>query len=155
VYHANGLANPKPMNRPISMSFEICNFLVGDWKRCMEMREFGGVFQHVKCVNTILHFEEVVKNNVKYILWTIQKKDTKTTYEMKVTVGEGEVLFQDPSQGLSGKYINQHKALLLTIVSNSSLWSIAFRIVNENQMSLNMSQIDGNPVIQYGNVFRL
>lgn len=134
--------------------FDLVKYLEGNWKRCLEIREFGGTFQHIKCINTFLSFEKVIKSDQTFLKWTISKNDVKTVYDMKLTFGEGEILVSDPNQNLTGRYLPIHKTLIITILSNT-VWNMTFRIMDDNQMAFNMSQIDTNPVIQYGSVFRI
>ncbi|KAG2382172.1 hypothetical protein C9374_005374 [Naegleria lovaniensis] len=48
-------------------SIDFFTYLIGKWKRNLEWREFGGIYQHLSTSNTFLQFEENTKYESTYI----------------------------------------------------------------------------------------
>jgi hypothetical protein len=59
------------------IKFDLINFLIGTWKRNLEVRDFGGLFQHIKMSSSIVKIEEILKNDTekgtRYLKWSIGK----------------------------------------------------------------------------------
>ena len=43
------------MSKNEKKKFDFYNYLIGNWKRTLETREFGGLFQHIKNSNLIIN----------------------------------------------------------------------------------------------------
>lgn len=86
-----------------STEIDIYRYLIGTWKRCLEYRQFGGLFQHLSTSNTIVLIEEYnrvqdisdVSPNARYLRWSFgnstNRSDLQFGYEMKVMAGTGNV----------------------------------------------------------------
>jgi hypothetical protein len=80
-------------NTTSSNELDIYKYLIGTWKRCLEFRQFGGLFQHLSTSNTVVQIDEVnriqqqdVDTNIRYMKWSFgkSKSDLRFGYEMRV-----------------------------------------------------------------------
>jgi len=109
--HNNNIKNNND-NNSNNHSIDIYRYLIGNWKRCLEFRQFGGLFQHLFTTNTIVTIEEFNRlhettannnnnnsnntnnnsnnnndSNVRYLRWKFGK--TGNGYEMAVRPSAG------------------------------------------------------------------
>eukprot|EP00455_Lapot_gusevi_P022935 TRINITY_DN2387_c0_g2_i1.p1 TRINITY_DN2387_c0_g2~~TRINITY_DN2387_c0_g2_i1.p1 ORF type:complete len:214 (+),score=27.94 TRINITY_DN2387_c0_g2_i1:116-757(+) len=149
--------------------YDICDYLVGSWKRNLEWRHFGGSFPHLRTSNTIVVIEEyqtpAKEPNSRYLKWSfgksLEKDELRFGYVMKFCRNpsneETQMQWQYAGESCSGVYQAATGAAVLHFALKSSTVIITYRIVDPSTMSVCIVEVDQQhtPTIQYGNMCRI
>lgn len=149
----------------------------GYWKRAVEVRNLGGLFQHVGTKNDVIRIEEIKRDVdsdvddsnvfVRYLRWsfglTPLQQDLTFGYEMKVKMNQSSHLSLDWSVENSrceGKYDFATQTMVLEFNTKRALEIITYSFVDDNLMSAVIVEIcksdkEKKRNIQMGNLYRI
>eukprot|EP01132_Coremiostelium_polycephalum_P003221 gene3221-4033_t len=145
------------------------SYLLGSWKRNLEWKEFGGLFQHLRTSNTVVLIEEFTKYDTDYgsrnLKWSFGKSLNKNElhfgYSMKFvsTPKNTETYLEWTYIGTPchGKFLAHNNVAVLNFFQSHSTVLVTYRIVDEDTMSVCIVEVDEKqiPSIQYGNMYRI
>jgi len=145
------------------------SYLLGSWKRNLEWKEFGGLFQHIRTSNTVVLIEEVTKfdsdpgsRNLKWSFGkSLNKNELHFGYTMKFITApksiETYLEWTYIGTPCHGKFFNFNNVAVLNFFQPHSTVIVTYRIVDQDTMSVCVVEVDEKqtPSIQYGNMYRI
>eukprot|EP01028_Stygiella_incarcerata_P012362 TRINITY_DN75436_c0_g1_i1.p1 TRINITY_DN75436_c0_g1~~TRINITY_DN75436_c0_g1_i1.p1 ORF type:complete len:187 (+),score=31.33 TRINITY_DN75436_c0_g1_i1:79-561(+) len=148
---------------------EIVEFLEGEWKRNLEWREFGNVFQHLSSSNTIVSITRSKRVDAdsgnRYLRWSfgqsMKPSEMDFLYEMKVSgaARSSDAYFEFVYAGTAchGRYFHVTGVIVLNMALPTSTVTTTYRILDDDTMAVCIVEVDSThtPTIQFGNMHRI
>ena len=162
-------SNPDQTSTKPNEDIDFSAYLVGTWKRDLEWRNFGGVFDYVRSSNTLVVVEETdtaqAESGVRHLKWSIgrhlHKSELRFGYEMKVTSHPktNEVLLEWVYQNTlcKGKYCSAVQVATLNFTLPNCVVTATYRVVDANTMAVCIVEVGEAqlPTIQCGTMYRI
>jgi hypothetical protein len=153
---------------------DICDFLIGTWKRNLRWKHFGGMYQNLRTTNMVAVVEEftstVKEPGVRYLKWSfgknLSKSELRFGYVMKLRTDPNAPRGSNVQTSFEWQY-NGHpcvgtyqpitSATVLNFHLKSSTVVITYRILDQHTMAVCIVEITEQhvPTIQIGNMCRI